>query len=298
MGVEVPGSGLPLRKPKLGLPKNSCDSHCHVFGPRTKGVLASDGRSTSPEGSLEDLENLWQVLGFERAVIVQSAVHGVDHAITIDALRRGNGRYRGVAIIQPTTTESEVEALHHEGFRGARLNFMSHLAATMPSAAEVAEIVDRVRPYDWHIAVHVEGDGIIDYENMIRSLPGRVVIDHMARVDLTRGFDTLAIRTLKKLLDLDNVWVKLSGADRLATDPPSMADSVEYARMFAEHAPERAVWGTDYPHPNTRGFMPDDVELVDNLANIALTSEALHRMLVTNPTVLFDFDSGDTQRGS
>nr|WP_281178414.1 amidohydrolase family protein [Amycolatopsis jejuensis] len=94
---------------------------------------------------------------------------------------------------------------------------------------------------------------------------------------------------LLRLLDTGTVWVKLSGADRIATAPPDLADSAALARLLAEHAPERVVWGTDFPHPNTHGFMPDDGHLVDLLADIAPSPQALRRLLVTNPAQCFDF---------
>ena len=289
METTTPGPVANPRKPQLVVPKNSCDSHCHVFGPVDKFPYAHDSNYTPPEAPIEALESLWNLLGFERAVIVQSTVHGTDHTAVTDALRRGAGRYRGVAIIRPTTTDAEVALLHEEGFRGARLGFMPQLGTPPPTAADIAAVVDKVRAYDWHISLHMAGNGIVDYEDLVRSLPGRVVIDHMARVDLSQGLDSQPIQTLKKLLDLDNIWVKLSGTDRLATTPPSMDDSVAYARMLAEYAPERVVWGTDYPHPNTHGFMADEGDLVDNLATIAPTDTALQQLLVDNPTNLFDF---------
>jgi 2-pyrone-4,6-dicarboxylate lactonase len=276
------------RRPELELPPDSCDSHCHVFGPTARFPYAGDRPSTPRESPLEDLETLWSRLGFRRAVIVQSAVHGTDHSALVDALRRGGGRYRGVALLTPATPDLEVSRLHEEGVRGVRLNFMNHLRSTAPARDDVAAIVRKAELHGWHVAVHVSGAGLLDYEELIRSIPVPVVIDHMARVDLSAGLDTEAIRTLKNLLELDHVWVKLSGADRLATNPPALDDSVELARSLARHAPERVVWGTDYPHPNTQ-FIPDDIDLVNTLSRIAPTADLLQRLLVDNPARLFDF---------
>lgn len=284
-----PGPVPNPRRPELVVPPGSCDSHCHVFGPPDRFPYAPDANYEPEAAPIEQLEKLWDLLGFERAVIVQSTVHGTDHAAASDALRKGEGRYRGVAIIRPDTPDDEVARLHDEGFRGARLHFMPHLRTTPPSPEDISAVVDKVQPFDWHIALHISGTGIVDHQDLVRSLPGRVVIDHMARVDLSRGTDTREVHTLLELLELGNVWVKLSGTDRLATRPPSMTDSAEYAALLARHAPDRVVWGTDYPHPNTHGFMADDGDLVDNLATIAPTPDALHRLLVENPSNLFDF---------
>lgn len=280
------------RAPGLALPANACDAHCHVFGPLDRFPYRPGIKNSPPEAPLESLEKLWKLLGFERAVIVQSAVHGTDHSAAADALRRGAGRYRGVALISSRTSDGEVAELHDQGFRGARLHFMPHLGAP-PTSDEVTAIVAKVRPYDWHMSVHLGGTGIVDYADLIRSIPGRVVIDHMARLDLRLGLESEPVHMLKRLLDRENVWVKLSGADRLATDPPSMEDSAELARMLALHAPERVVWGTDHPHPNSHGFMPDEGDLVDTLATVAPTEHELRQLLVDNPTELFDFSRLD-----
>lgn len=277
------------RKPKLVLPANSCDSHCHVYGPVAKFPYAQKRNYTPAEAPIESLERLWDLLGIQRAVIVQTTIQE-DHAVVSDALRRGNGRYRGVALIEPTTPDSEMARFHEEGFRGTRLQFVPHLHRS-PTEEEVKAIVDKVSPYGWHIGLHVSGDAIVQYEDLFASLPGQVVIDHMARVDLREGMNSPAIRAMKRLLDRENFWVKLSGTDRVALNPPAMDDSLELARDLAALYPDNVVWGTDHPHPNTHGFMPDEGDLIDNLAIIAPDEAARHKILVENPARLFDFPS-------
>jgi 2-pyrone-4,6-dicarboxylate lactonase len=271
------------------VPPGSCDSHCHVFGPVDRFPYAPGAAFSPPEAPIEALEALWDLLGFSRAVIVQSTVHGTDHAAAADALRRGAGRYRGVALITPATPDDEVARLHEQGFRGARLHFMAHVGTPPPTREQVDAVVAKVRPHDWHVSLHLSGTAVVDLAELIAAIPGRVVIDHMGRVDLREGLDSAPVQMLKQLLDQPDRWVKLSGTDRLATAPPSMADSVELARVLFEHRPDRVVWGTDYPHPNTHGFMPDEGDLVDNLAHIAPSPAALQQLLVDNPTELFDF---------
>jgi 2-pyrone-4,6-dicarboxylate lactonase len=290
LGTPPPPVAHPHAPRLVTTPSGSCDAHCHVFGPTDRFPYAPDANYAPQEAPVEALQRLWDLLGFQRAVIVQSTVHGTDHRAAADALRKGEGRYRGVAIIRPDTPDDDVARLHDEGFRGARLHFMPQLGTTPPNRDEVDAVVSKVRRYDWHVSLHMSGTSIVDLQDMIRSIPVRVVIDHMARVDLSDGLETEPVHTLMSLLENDNTWVKLSGADRLASRPPAMTDSAELARRLAEHAPDRVVWGTDYPHPNTHGFMADDGDLVDNLATIAPTPHALQRILVDNPTSLFDFD--------
>jgi len=270
--------------PAVALPAGACDAHCHIFGPTATFPYAPDRTFTPPEAPKEDLAALHRLLGFERAVIVQSACHGTDHAALLDALRTGGGRYRGVALIRPGTSEAEVARLHEAGVRGARLHFTPHLGPA-PSRETIDAIAGLVKPFGWHIALHVAGNGIAEHADLVRSLGMRVVIDHMARVDLRYGLDSEAVRSLLRLLHTGDVWVKLSGADRVATAPPSMADSVELARLLATEAPERVVWGTDFPHPNTE-FVPNDGDLADLIERITPDPAGL---LVTNPARCFDF---------
>jgi 2-pyrone-4,6-dicarboxylate lactonase len=283
-----PGPDPNPKKPARTLPPGSCDSHCHIFGPTAKFPYAPDRTFTPPEVPLADLRRLHDFLGFERSVIVQSACHGTDHSALLDALERGAGRYRGVALVTPETPDAEIARWHEAGVRGARLHFTPHLGPA-PSPETIQAIVGKIRPYDWHIALHVAGDGVADHEGMVRSLPLTVVIDHMARPDLRAGLDSKPVTALRRLLDTGSVWVKLSGADRIAVRPPDLEDAAALAKLLAGHAPERVVWGTDFPHPNTHDFMPNDGDLVDLLAEIAPDETALDRLLVANPARCFGF---------
>ncbi|MEU9450256.1 amidohydrolase family protein [Streptomyces sp. NPDC048277] len=284
-----PGPVETPRRPVLELPRGSVDAHCHVFGPVDAFPYAEGRAFTPPEAPFGRLLALHALLGLDRGVIVQSACHGTDHSALLDALARGAGRYRGVALITPDTPPAAVQELHEAGVRGARLHFTPHLGPA-PTTDHIRAVVDRIRPYDWHIALHVAGDGVAAYEGMIRALPLTVVVDHMARVDLAQGLDSPAVHALRRLLDGGRVWVKLSAADRLALRPPAMDDAAGLAAVLAAHAPDRVLWGTDFPHPNTHGFMPDEGDLVDLLAVIAPGPADRHRLLVENPVRCFDFE--------
>ncbi|WP_425842313.1 amidohydrolase family protein [Streptomyces fractus] len=283
-----PGPHPDPHPPTIALPAGACDAHCHIFGPTNRFPYAPDRTFTPPEAPLADLEKLHGLLGFSRAVIVQSAAHGADHSSLVAALEEGAGRYRGVALVRPDTAPAEVERLHAAGVRGTRLHFASHLGPP-PSPETIAAIVDLVRPYGWHIALHVTGDGLAEHEEAVRSLPLQVVIDHMGRVDLQRGLNSPSVQALLRLLESGRTWVKLSGADRLATAPPDMSDSARLAGLLLRSAPERVVWGSDFPHPNTHGFVPDDGDLVDLLGVIAPREADRRRLLVDNPSECFDF---------
>lgn len=294
--VPVPSPGCPPphsspRAPSLALPRDSCDAHCHVLGPADVFPYAPDRTFTPLDAPKEQLRALHAHLGLSRAVIVQSSCHGHDHAVLLDALRSGAGRLRGVALIGETTARDEIEELHQAGVRGFRLNFLPHLR-TPPTRAEIDSVLERVDGLGWAAQLHVRGEEIAALEDLVRALPGRAVVDHIGRVDLAAGRDGPALRSLRALLDSGDVWVKVSGVDRVSREGPPYGDAVALAASLVAYAPERVVWGTDYPHVNITGDAPDDGLLVDLVEHIARDPAHLRRLMVDNPAELFDFPAG------
>ncbi|MGI9611899.1 MAG: amidohydrolase family protein, partial [Acidimicrobiales bacterium] len=152
-------------------------------------------------------------------------------------------------------------------------------------------IVERVEPFGWHIVLHFDAADLPDYTELLDRLPCPFVIDHMARVPTAAGVDQEPFQALLELLADERAWVKISGAERLTTDgPPPYDDVVPYARALIEAAPDRVLWGTDWPHPNVR-HMPDDGDLVDLLAAFAPDESTRDQILVTNPERLYRFSS-------
>ncbi|WP_216850888.1 amidohydrolase family protein [Acidisphaera sp. L21] len=272
----------------MTLPPGACDSHVHTYGPFDRFPVPDDRSFTPNEAPETALRHLHDHLGFDRAVIVQSQGHGFDHRPMLEALAIGAGRYRGVALIRPQDTDVDIAAMNAAGVCGARFSFMSHLGANPPAAA-IHAVADRVRQFDWHISIHVAGSGLVEHEAMIRSIQAPVVIDHMGRLDLDEGLDGPAVTTLLRLLDTGSIWVKLSGTDRVSKTGAPYRDVAPLARRLATHAPQRVIWGSDWPHVNLHAPMPDDGDLVDLIAEIAPTIETKQALLVDNPTRLFGF---------
>jgi 2-pyrone-4,6-dicarboxylate lactonase len=279
------------RTPSLALPPDSCDAHCHVLGPADVFPYAADRTFTPLDAPKEQLRALHTHLGLTRAVIVQSSCHGHDHSVLLDALRTGDGRLRGSALIGETTTRDDIEELHRAGVRAFRLNFLPHLR-TPPTRAEVDSVLERVDGLGWAAQLHVQGEQIALIEDLVHGLPGKVVVDHIGRVDLAAGPDGEALRSLRALLDSGQVWVKVSGVDRVSRQGPPYADAVALAASLVAYAPERVVWGTDYPHVNITGDAPDDGLLVDLVERIAPDPARLRQLMVDNPAELFDFPAG------
>jgi 2-pyrone-4,6-dicarboxylate lactonase len=285
-----------ITPPKLRLPPLACDAHCHIFGPFAHFPLPADRSFTPPEAPETALRRLHRALGIERAVIVHSQGHGRDHAPLLEALAAGAGRYRGVAVLRPDTAPAEVARFDAAGICGVRFNFLAHLGGG-PSAETMRAVTALVRPFGWHVAVHVTGADLIRYADAIAAIDARVVIDHMARPDLPHEFEPCRA-ILFRLLDSGRVWVKLSGSDRLTKTGAPYRDVVPYARSLAEHAPERVLWGSDWPHVNIKGAMPEDTALVDLIAEIAPSEAMRRRLLVDNPIELFGFDESNEDEGS
>ena len=277
------------RTPTVALPAGACDAHCHIFGPFDRFPLPDD-RSFTPNAAPETaLRRLHDRLGFARAVIVQSQGHGFDHGAVLAALAAGGGRYRGVALVRPETSPNAIACLAQAGMCGVRFNFMTHLSGRL-SEQSMRETIRLVEPHRWHVAIHVDGTQLLDVEPFIRSIALPVVIDHMARPDLAEGLDGPVATAIKRLTETGRVWVKLSGADRLSKAGPPYRDVAPYAAALARHAPERVLWGSDWPHVNLRGPMPDDGDLVDLIGEIAPDAEGRRKLLVDNPKEFFGFD--------
>jgi 2-pyrone-4,6-dicarboxylate lactonase len=277
------------RVPSVALPARSCDAHCHVLGPGALFPYAADRTFTPVDAPRAHLDRLHAFLGIQRAVVVQSACHGADHRALLDALAHGGGRLRGVGLIDESTSAAELAELHRAGVRGFRCNFLPHLRQP-PSPAEITRLVAKVADLGWHTEIHVAGDGVCRYERVIAAIPAPVVIDHLGRVEIDKGLDSPQVRSLRRLLSRGHVWVKVSGVDRVSRQGPPYADAVALAALLVRDAPERVLWGTDFPHPNITGAVPDDGLLVDLLAQIAPRRADRHRLLVTNPAGFFDFD--------
>jgi 2-pyrone-4,6-dicarboxylate lactonase len=288
MTVDAPTFMAKPSKPKLKLPPGACDAHVHVFGPGARFPY-EPGRATTPgDAPKETLFALHDFLGFERCVIVHTAAHGFDNSATADALAAKGGAYRGIALVPTTISDAELKALDAAGFRGARFHYMRHLkqAASIDDAIAFGK---RLAPLGWHLQIHMEAELIADLSPALHRAPVPVVIDHMGRVDGSLGLDQPHFNALLRLLGDRNVWVKVSGADRITRQGPPNADAVPFTRKLLDVAGDRTVWGLDWPHPNHQGPIPDDGQLVDLIGEIAPGETARQMLLVENPQRLYRF---------
>ena len=274
------------RKPQFRLPPGSCDAHCHVFGPGDRFPYAPNRRYTPADAPKEMLRALHDHLGVERAVIVQASCHGTDNAAMLDCIASDPKRYRGVAIVDDGFTDRDYDALDKGGVRGVRFNFVKHLGGA-PDMAVFNRVIDRIKGRGWHVVLHVDAPDIIPLSDMIRNLPLPFVIDHMGRVPSAAGVLQLPLRALIELSRRENCWIKVCGSERIS--PPPYTAGVAIARVLVEAAPERVLWGTDFPHPNAT-HEADEADLVDLVPQFAPEVLAQKRLLVDNPARLYGFD--------
>lgn len=283
----VPNSAGTSR-PIFKAPAGACDSHLHIYDPRFP--MAWPKLRATPNSSAAEYRLLQQRLGTQRAIIVQPAAYGVDNRVTLDAIAQlGPAHARGIAVVHPEVSRAELAALHAGGIRGLR--FSQHDPATAVTGPEMIEpLAQRIQEFGWHTQLHLRGEQIVEMAAMIERLPGAVVFDHMARTPQPAGVKHPAFGLVARLLERGRAWVKLSGP-YLDTQigPPRYADVTRVAREYVKLAPERLVWGSDWPHPTERDVKPDDAVLFDLVPQWAREEPNRRRILVDNPAALYGF---------
>jgi len=285
--VNLPPDPNP-RPPRFTPPPGTCDTHFHVFGPPHRFPYVEQRIYTPPAAPVEHFLMMADIVGIARGILVVPNVHGSDNAVLFDAMGKADGRIRGMIRADPALSAADYRVLHEKGVRGIRFNFARHLEGSF-DADSFRAIVDRVAPLGWPVDLHIDADLIVDYADLIRKAPAPVVIDHFGRVDGTAGRDQPAFRALLDLTGEDHVWVKISGADRMVQRGARYEDAVPFARALIARAPERIIWGTDWPHSNyyRSGTMPNDGMLIDLMLDYAPDVATRNRILADNPARLF-----------
>jgi len=288
MAQPSPSYKAQPRKPKLQLPRGACDTHFHVFGPQSRFPFAPE-RSYTPtcDAPKETLFALHKHLGIERGVVVQSAAHGFDNSAAADLIAARPQRYRGVALVRAATGTLELARLHAQGFRGARFHYMDHLGGGDPIDAVLA-MAPRLADIGWHLQIHLAGARIAELAPALKRSPVPVVIDHMGRIDASRGTQSAEFQALLALLQAKHVWVKVSGAERISRDSAPWRDAVPFGRKLVAEFGDRTLWGTDWPHPNL-AFVPDAGDLADLIGEYAPSEAERQRLLIDNPQRLYGF---------
>ncbi|QWD66704.1 amidohydrolase [Polynucleobacter sp. MWH-Aus1W21] len=275
------------RKPAFVLPPNACDAHCHIFGPASQFPYVKERSWTPVDAGKEALFALHDSLGIQRCVIVQTALHGFDNSVVVDAMQARKGAYLGVALASAKTTSAQIAEMDQQGFRAIRFNFMAHLKNS-DSIEDILELTKRMEPFGWHLQVHFSSDLVHSLAPLLKKSAVPVMVDHVGRVDASLGANHADFQGLLKLLDDPHFYVKVSGVDRISKMHP-YEDGISLAKILVDEFTDRCVWGTDWPHPNHH-HIPDDGNLVDLIPRIADTTEKVSKLMVSNPGKFYRFE--------
>ena len=284
------------RQPRVALPPGACDAHFHVFGPPNLFPFAATRRYEPPAAPIQYYRAMQRATGLERGVVVQPSAHGLDHSAMLDAIASSNGRLKGVVNMSAATTDAELERMATLGVVGARFSLMSDRPG---DRVAIEAAIPRLARLDWSLDLHIEAEHLVANAAFIRSIPITTVIDHMGRPEPSHGLDQPAFRLVLDLARDPRFWIKVSALDKLTGQPAAnvadgipFKDTIPFGKAVVAAAPDRVLWGSDWPHDNTfePGTIPNDGALLDLLAQIVPDRAAHCRILVDNPARLYGFE--------
>lgn len=287
------GPNTTPRAPRLKAPAGAVDCHAHIFGPVSRYPLSPKRLFTPPDTTVAQYCALLETLGIAAAVLVTPSVYGMNNERQLDALQEMRGRWRGVAVVPTDVPDAELERLHAAGFRGVRVNLFARSGLVLEDLEAIAA---RVAGLKWHVQLHVDARNIDEVAPRLRALPVDVVFDHMGHMPAALGVSHPGFRALLALMKEGKFWAKLSAPYRLSERPYPYADVTPFAQALIAAAPDRMVWGSDWPHPAVPGHMPanfvmpNDGDLLDILSLWTDDAAVQKKILVTNPRRLYDFD--------
>lgn len=288
---QVPFSTGRLR-PKLKVPQNVCDCHHHIYNPVEFPCDLMDERN-QPPATVECYRLLQKRLGLTRNVIIQASAYGTDNSCLLNALNiMGTKNTKGIAVCRSDVQESDLEKMDHMGIKGLRVNLASQLKIN--TIDEIIPLSEKIDQFGWHMQFWINPNDIKELYPVLKKIKCDKVFDHRGHIPAEEGLNHPAFNILSTLLEDGKTWIKLSGlAHDTKVGAPTYSDTVLVGRSFVKLAPDRMLWGTDWPHPssftNLEKF-PDDAHLLDLLAEQALTEENLYKILVTNPEKLYGFN--------
>lgn len=280
------------RKPEFEFPSLACDCHAHICGPQSVYTYIPERIYSPPDALLPEYRRLLDVLGCSRAVLVQPSFYGTDNSAMLTAMKDAGPAFRGVAVIADSATVHELEALHAAGIRGARLNIVDVREGKGQLPIErMAKLADRIKPFGWHIELLMHVDEFPQLDVMLGKLPVDLVFGHLGYVKAGKGIGEPGFQALLRLLRGGRAWVKFTGAYRISQQTSSYADTNEFAHALVDVAPNRIVWGTDWPHVMTKWTvpMPNDGAMADLLLDWIPDAAARRSVLAENPAALYDF---------
>ncbi|MDR6427397.1 putative TIM-barrel fold metal-dependent hydrolase [Variovorax paradoxus] len=277
-----------LERPSRALPAGACDSHMHIFDPRF--APSRHWKRQPPRAEVAAYRQLQERLGTSRSVVVTPSTYGTDNACMLDALAQLGTSARGVAVVGAEVDDAQLERLAAQRVCGLRVNFVTPQSWGVTTPDMLTALARKAARLGWHIQVFVHPGQLVELAPLLEALPTPLVVDHMARIDPAEGAAGAAFATLHRLLDKGNTWVKLSGVYmRSREGAPAYGDAQALARALVRAAPERMLWGSDWPHTTEAPGTVDDAGLLNVLRAWCGDDGVMDRILVDNPARLYGF---------
>jgi D-galactarolactone isomerase len=270
---------------KISAPKGACDTHMHFYDEKVPGA---PGTFLPGHFPVEDYRALQKRLGLERVIVVQPNAYKDDNRVTIDSIKKLGKNAKGVAVVMPNVADAELERLTKAGICALRI--MTLHGGTLGFDV-MDQIMARVHPFGWHANIQLDGRELPKYEAQIKRLPGKFVIDHTGKFLEPVAPDHEAFKSLLRLVDTGRCWVKLSAPYETSnTGAPKYEDVGRLAKALVKKAPERMLWASNWPHPSARKpAPPDDVALLELLADWAPDEKTREKILADNPAEFYGF---------
>ena len=274
--------------PRFKMPPGACDAHLHVYGPFDRYPLVAErGYDPDPHSTLDDYLKTHRALGLERAVIVTGSGNGTNNSITLDALRRMNGSFKGLALHDPSITDSELVELREGGFSGFRIKTNGRGGLSFDDSKRMAA---RTEGFGWHVEFMSQSlEEVIGAVPFLNSLKVPYMFDHVAHAEphMTGGDQEFA-ELLKILKNEQQAWINLYSFYQLSeAGPPDYRDMVDVVHAIVGNRADNIVWGSNWPHGGVRVPMPDDGDLLDFLLATVPEERTRNAILADNPARLY-----------
>ncbi|MDB6084701.1 MAG: 2-pyrone-4,6-dicarboxylate hydrolase [Gammaproteobacteria bacterium] len=294
-GIAAAAVPRPVSKPSHPLPAGACDTHSHVFGPFDRFPLFAGRRYTPPLAPVGDYLSMLDRIGARHGVLVHPSASGWDCSCTLDALAVAGGRLRGIVVVPPDVDGDTLESMHSSGIRGIRFTEsadgpLAPRADGVLPLGDLAHFAPTLRTLKWHAQVWAKCDAIVAAAHELLRYDIPIVIDHMGFFDSLRGVDDATFRSFLSLVREGPFWVKLNPC-RVSKQRPDYADARPFHEALVRAAPDRMVWGSDWPYIGLDPSPPDVGSMVDVFDAFTHDARLRTQILVQNPTVLYGFQN-------
>jgi predicted TIM-barrel fold metal-dependent hydrolase len=270
------------------MPRNACDTHAHICGPIAQWPYSERRVYTPPDALVPAYRHLLDTLGVQRAVLVQPSVYGTDNRVMLAAMAQMGERARGVAVVENDIPDAEIERLHEAGVRGVRVNVVDVAEDKgVFDMAPLTRLAQRIKLFGWHVEFLMHADEFPDMAARFADFPVDIVLGHLGYMRTDKGIDNPGFESMLELMQQEKCWVKLTGPYRISNEPLPHRDTIPYALALLNAAPQRVVWGTDWPHVMVKGAMPNDGDLADLLLDWVPDEALREQVLVRNPEKLY-----------